>query len=229
MDTKKEEWHKRGGFLREAVFGMEDGLITSLGIVAGFTGASVSNFIIIFAGVLELFAGSISMAAGTYLSVKSEREFYNSERAREKREMEELTEVERQEIRDIYKARGFKGKDLETVVKVITSDKKTWLDVMMSEELGLAEPYATPKKSALFMAVFYVIGSIIPLTPYFFINAVEEALPIAIFLTIAALFGFGVWKSTFTKKNWLRSGLEMVLVGMGAATAGYFIGTLFKA
>ncbi len=115
-----------------------------------------------------MFAGAISMAAGTYLSTKSQKEFYESELAREKREMEELPEIEAQKIRDIYKEKGFGGKELELVVKRITFNKDIWLKVMMEEELGLHGRFENPVRSMLVMGLAFFVGALVPISSYLF-------------------------------------------------------------
>ena len=123
--------------IRDFVFGFGDGINTSLGIAAGVGGANVSSDIIILAALVGMFTGAKAMAVQNYLAVKSHRQLLESEIAREKWEIENKADVERQEIEDVYKAKGFSGKDLEMIVNKITSDKKVWLDTMLNEELRL--------------------------------------------------------------------------------------------
>lgn len=222
-----EPHSKRGGFLREIVFGVEDGLISTLGIVAGVSGAAVGNPIIILAGLAGMLSGAVSMAAGTYLSTKSQQRLYEKELARENWEIDHLREQEVQEIRDIYKKKGFKGRDLENVVKVITSDRGTWLKVMMEEELGLADTRAEkPTKAAAAIALSFIPGGFVPIVPYLFLSG-GAALVASIVLTAAGLFGFGTVKGKLTMEHPLVSGAEMVGVGMLAAAVGYAIGFAF--
>ncbi|MGH9878925.1 MAG: VIT1/CCC1 transporter family protein, partial [Nitrososphaerales archaeon] len=123
--------------VRDFVFGFGDGINTSLGITAGVGGADVSSSIIILAALVGMFTGAKAMAVQNYLAVKAQRELLRSEIAREKWEIENKPDIERQEIEEIYKAKGFSGKELEMVVNKITSDKKVWLDTMLTEELKL--------------------------------------------------------------------------------------------
>ena len=123
--------------VRDFVFGFGDGINTSLGIAAGVGGADVSSNIIILAALVGMFTGAKAMAVQNYLAVKAQRDLLKSEIAREEWEIENKPNVERQEIEDIYKAKGFEGKDLEMIVNKITSNKKVWLDTMLTEELKL--------------------------------------------------------------------------------------------
>ena len=128
---------KESSAIRDFVFGFGDGVNTSLGISAGIGGADVSSDLIILAALVAMFTGAKAMAVQNYLAVKSQRELLNSEIKREIWEIENRPEDERQEIEDIYKAKGFSGKELEMIVNKITSDKKVWLDTMLNEELNL--------------------------------------------------------------------------------------------
>jgi vacuolar iron transporter family protein len=160
---------KESSSMRDFVFGFGDGVNTSLGIAAGVGGADVSSDIIILAALVAMFTGAKAMAVQNYLAVKSHRELLNSEIKREKWEIEHKPDDEKQEIEDIYKAKGFSGRELEMIVNKITSDKKVWLDTMLTEELNLNLDIAGhPLKSALRMFGSFLIGGILPITPFFF-------------------------------------------------------------
>ena len=213
-----------GEQVRNFVYGFNDGIITTLAIVAALSGATVSNLIIIFAGVANILADGISMSLGGYISVKSQVEVYQKEKAREIREIETVPEVEKEEIRQIYRQKGFKGKDLEKIVKIITADKKRWLDVMMKEELGLVESnFPNPVEVGAIIFVAFLIGGVIPILPYIFLNG-KTALITAVSLSFISIFLLGSMKSRFTQKNWLISGVEMLVIGMLATAVAYFIG-----
>src|SRR3989338_7446533 len=143
---REEAWHSsRGRAIREVVFGGNDGLVTTLGFLMGVYGAINDQRIIIIAGIAEAAAGALSMATGAYLSSKAEREHYEREMRREILEMREMPEQEREEVRRIYRAKGFVGAELEMVVERITANPRVWLKMMMEEELGLiAEPADAP-------------------------------------------------------------------------------------
>lgn len=183
---------------------------------------------IIIAGLSGVVAGSISMAVGAYISSKSEIEHHKGEMNIEKREMEELPAVEKEELRQIYRKKArFTEAELEQIVNRLTEDKKIWLDVMMREELGIiAERFENPVKVALVMFVAFLVGGVVPLTPFFFTYIPETGLIAAAAVTYILLFAIGVWKSTFTMKHWLKSGGEMVIMGVLASIVPYLIGNV---
>jgi predicted membrane protein (TIGR00267 family) len=216
---------KESSAMRDFVFGFGDGINTSLGIAAGVGGADVSANIIILAALVGMFTGAKAMAVQNYLAVKTQRQLLTSEIEREKWEIENRPEDERQEIEDIYKAKGFSGKDLEMVVNKVTSDKKVWLDTMLTEELNLnLEIAGSPIKSALRMFVSFLIGGMLPILPFFFLSGLD-ALFVAIGISISTSFTVGVIKSKMANTNKIVGGLEMAGLGTGVALIGYGIGS----
>ncbi|MBU0953057.1 MAG: VIT1/CCC1 transporter family protein [Nanoarchaeota archaeon] len=213
-------------YLREIVFGVEDGLISTLGIVAGVSGAAAGNMVVLLAGLAGMFSGAVSMAAGTYLSTKSERELYKREAAREAWEIDHQPAIERKEIRDIYRARGFKGKQLDQMVKLVTSNKQVWINAMMEGELNMSKPTECSWKAAAAIALAFVPGGLVTLAPFLVFEGVT-ALLVAFVLTMGGLLVFGSMKSRLAKTNVVVGALEMMVVGMLAAGAGYSIGLLF--
>ena len=224
-----EEWHTpKGRAIREVIFGVNDGLITTLGFVAGVTGSIMDRRIIILAAVAEMVAGAISMTTGAYISSKSQREFFQKEIAREKWEIEVDPEHEKSEIREIYSKRGFTDEEIDILIRRITSDKEQWLRFMLREELGLGdEAFENPIKIGLTMGVSFLIGSIVPLLPYFFFNA-HAALIVATAAGVVFLFALGAFKTRITKLSWFRSGMEMLLIGTGSAIVGYLLGLVIS-
>jgi len=211
--------------IRDFVFGFGDGINTSLGIAAGVGGADVSSNFIILAALVGMFTGAKAMAVQNYLAVKAQRELLKSEIAKEEWEIENKPDVERQEIEDIYKAKGFSGKDLEMIVNKITSDKKVWLDTMLTEELKLnIEVLGSPLKSALRMFGAFLIGGILPIIPFFFLDGYVP-LAIAIGISLATSFLVGAVKSKLANTSILKGGLEMAGLGTGIALVGFGIGT----
>lgn len=163
------EKHLRvGGVLKEAVFGFNDGVVSTFAIIAGMTGGGSGQTTILLAALATLVAGAFSMGLGTYLGSKSEKDHYESELKREKYEMKYLPEVEEQEIRDIFSAKGFKGELLEKIVAQIISDPKLWLQTMMVEELGFAESPPSPALNGITMSGAFIVGALFPTLPYFF-------------------------------------------------------------
>ncbi len=225
----KEEHMRSGGVVKDIVLGMNDGLVSIFSLVAGVAGASAGNSFVIIAGVAGAIAGSLSMAFSTYISHKSENEFFQEEFKREKEEIENLSDVEKEEIRTLYRLKGFKGKQLEDAVKTITSNKEVWLRVMMLEELGLAqEAMPDPIKRAGINGASFAIASAFPIAPFVFISDIPTALAISGGLSLFALFAAGAVKSKFTHNNWLASGTEMAAVGLLAALVTFGVGTLFN-
>lgn len=210
--------------IRDFVFGFGDGINTSLGLVAGVGGAEASSSIIILAALVAMFTGAKAMAVQNYLAVKSQRQILNSEIDREKWEMENVPDKEKKEIEDIYKAKGFSGTELENIVNKITSDKKVWLDTMLTEELKLnLEIVGSPLKSALRMFGSFLIGGVLPIIPYFFADGYIPLL-IAIGTSLSASFAIGAIKSKMANLNIIKGGLEMAGLGTGIALLGYGLG-----
>jgi vacuolar iron transporter family protein len=222
------EQHAGGSFLRDVILGGQDGLVNVLGIVLGATAAGAETRILVATALAATFAEAVSMGAVAYTSSLAERDHYLSERERELREIHELPDEERREIRDIYRAKGFEGELLEQIVERITSNEDTWLNIMMAEELHL-EPVDTGDvlRTSLIVTIAAVIGGLIPLLPFFALGGSTTTIVVAIVLSAVALFAVGAYKATALVGEWRRSGLQMVLIGLGAALAGFIVGRLF--
>jgi VIT1/CCC1 family predicted Fe2+/Mn2+ transporter len=225
---KGESWHKKVN-VREIVFGFNDGSVSTIALLAGVTGGALARGQILIAGFSGVVAGAISMAIGAYISSKSEIEHNDSEIEREKREIDQVPEIEREEVRQLYmKKAEFTEDELGVVVNRTTSEKGKWLDFMVREELGFfKERFENPVKVGLIMFLAFLAGGFVPLMPYLLISAPLSSFLVASILTYASLFTIGVWKTTFTNKHWLLSGGEMVLMGILAAVIPYLIGELF--
>ncbi len=211
--------------VRDFVFGFGDGINTSLGIAAGVGGAEISSNLIILAALVGMFTGAKAMAVQNYLAVKTHRELLKSEIAREEWEIENKPDVERKEIEDIYRAKGFTGQELEAIVNKITSDKKVWLDTMLTEELKLnIEILGNPLKSAFRMFGAFLLGGILPIIPFFFGHGYTPLI-VAVGMSLTASFLVGALKSRLAKTGILKGGLEMAGLGTGIALLGFGIGT----
>ena len=220
-----ENHQKETSSIRDFVFGFGDGINTSLGIVAGVGGADVSSNLIILAAIVAMFTGAKAMAVQNYLAVKSQRQILHSEIEREKWEMENVPGAEKQEIEDVYRAKGFSGNELESIVNKITSDKKVWLNTMLTEELKLnLEIIGNPLKSAFRMFGSFLVGGILPILPYFFAHGYVPLL-VAIAISLSASFVIGAVKSRLANLSIIRGGLEMAGLGTGIALIGYGIGS----
>ena len=212
--------------IRDTILGFQDGVVNTLGLVLGVASAVQSTRIVLISGLVTTFAESISMAAVAYTSTKAAHEFYESQLEREKKEIREIPHMEAQEISDIYYKKGFRGRQLEAIVKKITSNKKLWLETMMAEELKLfPEDYEKPLKSAFVVGLSAVVGSLVPVIPFFMFN-VKLGMIYALLLSILVLFFVGAVKAKITIGNWKKSGIEMAIVGTLAALVGYAVGKL---
>jgi VIT1/CCC1 family predicted Fe2+/Mn2+ transporter len=213
--------------VRDIVIGMSDGLTVPFALAAGLTGAVNTTTIIITAGIAEIAAGSIAMGLGGYLAGKTDVEHFETERAREIRETEELPEKEREEVATIFQSYGLEGETVSKVVTAISADQKRWVDFMMRFELGLEEP--DPRRartSAAVIAASYVVGGLVPLSPYFFFSSARAALPVSVAVTLVALAVFGYVKGRFTVAKPMKSAWQTVIVGGLAAAAAFAIARL---
>lgn len=221
---------KESSYIRDLVFGFGDGINTSLGIVAGVGGAQIMADIVILAALVGMFTGAKAMAVQNYLAVKSQREILESEIKREEFEIENVPEKERQEIVDIYTAKGFQGDELKKIVDKITSNKDVWLKTMLTEELGLnLEILGSPLRGALVMFGAFLLGGVLPILPYFAVKAglisSGASIAIAIGVSVVSSFVVGAIKARMAKKNWIKGGIEMAGLGTGIALVGYGIGS----
>ncbi len=222
-----EAWHSpQGRAIREVIYGSTDGLVTSLGFVIGVFGALHDSRIILITGIAGATAGALSMGFSAYISSKSQSEFFLAEIDRERREMREMPNKEREEVRKIYRAKGFKGEELEMVVRRITSDPKVWLRCMMEEELGLiVETFDTPWMVGAITAASYTLAAFLPILPYVW-KIPDQAFIWSVGISVAVLFGLGAAKTKLTKLSPWRSGFELMTIGLISAGVGYAIGRL---
>ena len=234
MDSLKrfhnEDWHTpEGKLIREFVFGINDGLVSTVGFVAGVTGALVNTKIVLMSGMAEIVAGTISMFFGAYLATKSQNEFYQKEIKREKREITENPNQEIEEIYELYQDKGFTKEEIDPIVKRLMADKKVLLNFMVQDELGISlEYYEKPLKIASYTGLSFLAGGIPPLIPYFFIKNSLIAIIISVMLSVLVLIFTGIAKAKVTKTDGLRSSAEMVLIGGAAAAAGFICGRLIS-
>jgi VIT1/CCC1 family predicted Fe2+/Mn2+ transporter len=219
-----EQHFTAGETVRDIVIGMSDGLTVPFALAAGLTGAVSTSTIIITAGLAEIAAGSIAMGLGGYLAARGDAEHYASERTREELEIKEKTQAEKEEVMNVLKTYGLTEEESIPIVEALSKRPKAWLDFMMRFELGLEEP--DPKRaltSALTIAFSYIVGGLIPLSPYIFIPVARSALVISVIATLLALLIFGYIKGHFTGTNPIRSGLQTALIGGLAAAAAFLI------
>ncbi|MHA2037871.1 MAG: VIT1/CCC1 transporter family protein [Promethearchaeota archaeon] len=224
-----EAWRIRGGGgVRDMIFGANDGLVSTLAFVTGVFGAITQSHIILLSAIAALFAGTISMAAGSYLSSKSELEVFERESQRKKVKKGGTIEKEIRDLIRFYMTEGFKKEEAEAIVARITERKESLTRTGKFEELGLApEELGNPVKAGILTGISFALGALVPVLPFTFeVVSSVGALIASIVGTVVTLFGVGAMKTIFSRKNWVRSGLEMMIVGTLAAAATYLIGTL---
>ncbi len=223
------ESHGLGARLGEIILGGQDGLVNTLGVILGVAAASQDIRIIIAGGLAATFAESISMGAVAYTSSLADADFYHAQVAREQREIREMPELERQEIREIFQGWSFEGELLEQVVAHVSQHEEHWVDIMMAHELEL-QPVDNNGlfKTALLVGFSAFAGSLIPLAPFFFLPP-AQGMVLALALSALALFLVGFYKARITVGVPARSGLQMMIIGIASALAGYLIGALFGA
>jgi VIT1/CCC1 family predicted Fe2+/Mn2+ transporter len=227
-DHHTEQVHAAGGErVRDLMLGLNDGLVASLAVTSGVSGAFTARKVVIMAGLAEMLGGAVSMGLAAFISARSQIEFYHSEIEREHQEMRKWPERERDEIRSIYRAKGFSGKLLDEIVAHITSDPKRWSDVMMREELGFSGEFDSPLRSGTTVGLSYLCGAAIPVLPYIFVEP-SHGVVFSVLATLVALFVVGAAKTVITTRSWWRSGLESALTGAAAAAATFAAGSLFS-
>ena len=215
--------------VRDIVIGMSDGLTVPFALAAGLSGAVASTNIVVTAGLAEIAAGAIAMGLGGYLAAKTDVEHYKSERARERREVDTMPEEETKEVAQVFRSYGLQDEQIAPVVGALSADPEKWIDFMMRFELGLETPDpARARQSAWTISGSYVVGGLIPLTPYIVLSTILSALWVSVGVTLAALLAFGFIKGHFTGINPMRGGLQTVLTGGLAAAAAFIIARLIS-
>lgn len=219
-------------YLKDMVYGGIDGTITTFAVVSGVVGAELAPGIVVILGLANLFADGFSMAVSNFLGTKAEQQFLHMIRKEEENEIDLIPEGEREEIRQIYAAKGFEGELLEQVVDVITSNEQVWVDTMLLEEHGLLLDGPEPKKAAWWTFVAFLVAGIIPVAP-FIVNLLVDGGISSPFLwssiaTAATFFAIGIYKARVVGGSTLKAGLETVAVGGMAAVLAYGIGWLLR-
>jgi vacuolar iron transporter family protein len=220
----------RYNYLRDFVYGSIDGAVTTMAVVSGVAGAQLSTGIVIVLGVANLIADGFSMAASNYLGTRAEEQLRQRARRQEEREIDSYPEGEQEEIRQIVRSKGFEGAELERAVEIITSDRKKWIEMMLTEELGLALNGPSPPRAAAATFIAFVVVGSVPLIPFVFQffspTAIDSPFIWSSVFTAGAFFGVGAAKSRFVEQCWLLSGLETLLIGGAAAIIAFSVGKL---
>ena len=227
-EAASDETHAKPGFLSDFILGSQDGLVNVLGVILGVAIASRDLTIILAGGLAATFAESISMGAVAYTTTLARRDHYISEVERERQEMVELPDRERDEVREIFERWDFKGQELEDIVDRIVAKPKAWLELMMAHELTLAPvDKSQAMKSAILVGTAAIVGSLIPLAPFFATrNDILLGIVLSLIVSAATLFFIGWYKARHTVGRPTRSGLQMLVIGLGSALAGFGIAYL---
>jgi len=231
---EEEPWHDvaRSRYIRDIIYGASDGIVTTFAVVAGAAGAFLSSAIILILGFANLLADGFSMAAGNYLGIKSEIEYFQKERERESWEVEHIPDAEKEEVRQIFRKKGLAAHLADKLAEIISSDKRVWVDFMMTEELGIIlSENLSPWKNALATFFSFLTAGFMPLLFFIFsyIISLANTFILSAITTMLSLFVVGALRTLITGRNWIKSGFEMLIVGGAAATVAYLAGFLLRA
>lgn len=225
--THVEKHFTSSNFVRDMVIGMSDGLTVPFALAAGLSGAVRSTRLIVVGGLAEIAAGSIAMGLGGYLAAQGDAEHYEQERAREYREVEEIPEQEKAEVSYVFQEYGLTAEQSKPIVEALSKRTDAWVDFMMRFELGLESP--DPKRaltSAATIAGAYIVGGLIPLSPYVALGNAFRGLIVSAIVTLAALGIFGFIKGKYTGALALRSAVQTMVIGGVAAAAAFLLAKL---
>jgi len=215
--------------IREVIFGMQDGLLTTATLGAAVAGATTSSHTVVVAGLAGALGGMLSMSAGSFLGSRAEREVHESELSHEAREIQRKPAEELAELVEAYRHEGFPYPEATEMADRVASDPDTWLRTMAEKELGLnTEVALSPSKDALAMGSSFIVGAMLPLFPYFALSG-AAAVVSSVLIALVALFTMGYIKGKVVKRNPLYSGAEITAIGSAVAAAGYFLGRAFPA
>lgn len=237
LDTHLKEEHRISPistYLKEIVYGGNDGIVTTFAVVAGFTGAqaqvsSIPVATVLLFGFANLFADGVSMSLGNFLSNQSEKDVYKNYKNKEHLEIRKNPHLEKEETMEILRRKGFGAKDAETLVKIYSSNERYWLDFMMEKELEIPNP---ENEHAGFMAlatfVSFTLFGLIPLLPYVFLGESPYLFTMSIGATAVALLILGILRAKVTQRGLIRPIAETLLLGGAAAFVAFFVGTMFQ-
>ena len=221
----RERWHKRGGgWIGQAIYGANDGLGSVFGIVSGVAGATAGGPAVLIAGLAGMLASALSMGSGAYLATKADREVQEAEIRRERRELQDNPEEEREELALFYQLKGVPESEAQALATRLISQPESALQTLVGEELGLSEQsFPNPWSAALSATLSTAVGAFIPIIPFFFAHGYPAIIASFVISTVAH-FGIGAAKTVVTGLSPWRSGLEMTLVGLGEAVITYLLG-----
>ena len=227
--TSNEPWHKTGsgGFLRNVVYGFNDGLTANFGLVAGVIGAAVAPHVIMISGVAGMIADALSMGSSGYLAAKSEQEVYAHEIAMEKEEIALMPEIEQEELELMYQAKGVDPRTAARMAEEVMRDPVRALSEQVREELKIGEAHATPFREGWITGTATAVGAFIPVAPFLVMEG-RPAIWTAFTISMLSHFAVGAARSFFTGRGVIRSGIDMFVVGLGVAGVGYVVGDLIS-
>jgi VIT1/CCC1 family predicted Fe2+/Mn2+ transporter len=222
-----EPWHRTasGGFLRNVVYGFNDGLTANFGLLAGVVGAAVAPHVVLISGVAGMIADALSMGSSGYLAAKSEQEVYAHEIAMEEEELRLMPEVEEEELALVYQAKGIEAGAARRLAADVMKDPARALAEKVREELRIGEAHATPLKEGWVTGTATAVGAFIPVAPFLVLDG-PAAIWTAFTIAMLSHFAVGAARSFFTGRGVFRSGIDMFVVGLGVAGVGYFVGDL---
>jgi VIT1/CCC1 family predicted Fe2+/Mn2+ transporter len=225
--TKGEPWHstESGGFIRNVVYGFNDGLTANFGLVAGVIGASMDSSIVLITGIAGTIADALSMGSSGYLAAKSEQEVYAHEIATERDEIKLMPEVEEEELALLYEAKGIEPGRARRMAGDVMRDPERALEEKVREELRIGTAHTTPVKEGWLTGAATAVGALIPVAPFFLFEGIM-AMSLSFTGAMLSHFGVGAARSFFTGRGLVRSGMDMLIVGLGVAGVGYFVGEL---
>jgi vacuolar iron transporter family protein len=219
---------KLSATVREVVFGLEDGMVSTLGVITGIAIGTANHFVVILSGFVVIAVEALSMAAGSYLSSKSVREVEDHKLKQESKELKKFPKAEVAELKEMYVIEGVSEKDAEKIANEISKHPKLMLKEMACHQLKIIpDKKEEPVRNAFLMGISYIVGGIIPVAPYFF-RSVYSALPISIIITLIALFIVGAGRTKFTAQKWWKSGFELMMISAGAALVGYLVAKIVE-
>lgn len=228
-DEQRYHGRRVGTYIHDIVYGANDGIVTTFAVVSGVAGAALSPSVVIILGFANVLADGLSMALGNYLSHKSRQDNYQRVRKEEEREIAEIPDLEREEVREIYRAKGFSGQDLERATQIITADRRVWVETMLREEHGITnEEEGRPITHAVVMFFAFVLFGSIPIVPFLLPFALAFPFLLTTIATGVALLFVGFLRSWVTRERYIRGPLEIFFVGSICAAVSYVVGMALR-